>query len=76
WNHFQIQNIGPLRWPPFRRFLPLYDMQLLAPYWALFTNGTVSMLGAVGPLFEALCIFLVRWLILFWMYRRRIFIKA
>ena len=42
----------------------------------IFIDGTVDTLGAVGPLFEALCNFLVRWLILFWMYRRRIFIKV
>ena len=42
----------------------------------IFIDGTVSMLGVVGPLFEAACIFGVRWLILFWMYRRKIFIKV
>jgi len=42
----------------------------------IFIDGTVRMLGVCGPLFEALCIFLVRWLILFWMYRRKIFIKV
>jgi len=42
----------------------------------IFIDGTVNLLGVVGPLFEAACIFGVRWLILFWMYRRRIFIKV
>jgi len=42
----------------------------------IFIGGTVRLLGAVGPLFEALCIFLVRFSILFWMYRRKIFIKV
>jgi len=42
----------------------------------IFIDGAVSMLGSAGPLFEAACIFGVRWLILFWMYRRKIFIKV
>jgi len=42
----------------------------------IFIDGTVSMLGSAGPLFEAACVFGLRWLILFWMYRRKIFIKV
>lgn len=42
----------------------------------IFIDGTAAKLGACGPLFEAACIFGVWWLILFWMYRRKIFIKA
>jgi len=42
----------------------------------IFIGGTVRLLGVCGPLFEAACVFGVRWLILFWMYRRKIFIKV
>jgi predicted acyltransferase len=33
-------------------------------------------LGAFGPLFGAAALLLVEWLILYWMYRRKIFLRA
>ena len=42
----------------------------------IFTAGIADRLGRAGPLFHELSTMLVEWLILLWMYRRRIFIKA
>jgi predicted acyltransferase len=42
----------------------------------VFTHGIADRLGSLGPFFQAFSVVLVEWLILFWMYRRRIFIKA
>lgn len=41
----------------------------------IFTRGVVD-LGQFEPLVRALLIFATEWLVLFWMYRRKIFIKA
>lgn len=50
--------------------LPIYELV------GIFTNGLAGHLGAAGPAFNALSVLAVEWLILFWMYKRRIFIKA
>jgi len=42
----------------------------------IFTSGIANKLGSLGPLFMTFSVVLVEWLILFWMYRRRIFIRA
>ena len=42
----------------------------------IFTSGIAGMLGRGGPFFHELSVIVVEWLILFWMYKRRIFIKA
>lgn len=42
----------------------------------IFTKGPVAGLGSFGPLVTAVGVLLVEWLILFWMYRRKIFLKA
>ena len=42
----------------------------------IFTHPIAAKLGSFGELFSALSVFLVAWLLLFWMYRRKIFIKA
>ncbi len=42
----------------------------------VFTQGVEAELGSFGPLFSALAVLAVEWLILFWMYERKIFIKA
>lgn len=42
----------------------------------IFTKGVAAALGSGGPLFSAASVLGVEWLILFWMYRRRIFLKA
>jgi predicted acyltransferase len=42
----------------------------------VFTDPIAAKLGSFGELFSALSVFLVAWLLLFWMYKRKIFIKA
>jgi predicted acyltransferase len=42
----------------------------------VFTNPIAARLGSFGELFSALSVFAVAWLLLFWMYKRKIFIKA
>jgi len=42
----------------------------------VFTDPIAGKLGSCGELFSALSVFLVAWLLLFWMYRRKIFIKV
>jgi predicted acyltransferase len=42
----------------------------------VFTSPIAAELGSLGNLFSALAVFAVAWLLLFWMYKRNIFIKA
>jgi len=42
----------------------------------IFTAGMAGGLGPFGPLFQALAALLVEWVILYWMYRRKIFLTA
>jgi len=42
----------------------------------IFTRGIAGHLAAAGPAFNALSVLIFEWLILFWMYKRKIFIKA
>lgn len=42
----------------------------------IFTKGPTAGLGSFGALFTAVTVLVVEWLILFWMYRRKIFLKA
>jgi len=42
----------------------------------IFTKGTATHLGAAGPAYNALGILVLEWLVLFWMYKRKIFIRA
>lgn len=42
----------------------------------IFTKGISGQLGAFGPLFSAATVLVLEWLILFWMYKRKIFLKA
>jgi predicted acyltransferase len=42
----------------------------------ILTHGLETALGPFGPLFGAAAFFGVEWLILFWMYRRKIFLSA
>lgn len=42
----------------------------------VFSHPIAGMLGSFGDLFSALSVFAVAWLLLFWLYKRRIFIKA
>jgi predicted acyltransferase len=42
----------------------------------IFTAGMAASLGPWGALFQAAAVLLVEWLILYWMYRRKIFLTA
>lgn len=42
----------------------------------VFSHPIAARLGSFGGLFSALSVFAVAWLLLFWMYKRKIFIKA
>jgi len=42
----------------------------------ILTRGAVTGLGSLGPLFGAAVFLGVEWLILFWMYKRKIFLSA
>lgn len=42
----------------------------------VFTKPIASNLGPSGELFSSFAVLMAAWLLLFWMYRRRIFIKA
>jgi predicted acyltransferase len=42
----------------------------------IFTAVPAATLGPSGLLFQAICVFVVEWLILYWMYKRKIFLRA
>jgi predicted acyltransferase len=42
----------------------------------IFSRGPSAAMGAFGPLFAALAFFTVEWGILYWMYKRRLFLTA
>jgi predicted acyltransferase len=42
----------------------------------IFTKGPAAAMGSLGPLFAALAFFAVEWGILYWMYKRKIFLSA
>ena len=42
----------------------------------IFTKAPASAMGAIGPLFSALAFFVVEWSILYWMYKRKLFLSA
>jgi predicted acyltransferase len=42
----------------------------------IFTKGPAAAMGSVGPLCAALAFFAVEWSILYWMYKRKIFLAA
>jgi predicted acyltransferase len=42
----------------------------------VFTAGIAASIGSVGPLFQAVAVLVVEWLILYWMYKRKIFLAA
>lgn len=57
----------------------IYMAQTLIPLRkivAIFTTGIAANLGPWGALFQAIAVLVVEWLILYWMYRRRIFLTA
>ena len=48
----------------------------LAGIVGIFTSGIAAQIGAFGPLFQAMAVLTVEWLVLYWMYRRKIFLTA
>ena len=50
--------------------LPVYHLV------GIFTEGIAAALGPGGPLFSATCVLVAEWLLLFWMYRRKLFLRA
>ena len=42
----------------------------------IFTKGPAAAVGSFGPLFQATAVLGVEWLILYWMYKRKIFLAA
>lgn len=42
----------------------------------IFTNPLAGTLGSIATLFHAIMVLLVEWLVLYWMYKRRIFLTA
>ena len=42
----------------------------------IFTKGMAQDLGNFGSLFEAISVIIIEWLILYWMYKRKIFLTA
>lgn len=42
----------------------------------IFSKPLAAQMGAFGPLFSAFAVILVEWLILYWMYKRKIFLRA
>jgi predicted acyltransferase len=42
----------------------------------IFTRGPAAALGPFGPLFAAVAFFAVEWSILYWMYKRKLFLSA
>jgi predicted acyltransferase len=43
---------------------------------AIFSKSPAEVLGLAGPLFSALAFLIMEWLILFWMYKRKLFLNA
>jgi hypothetical protein len=42
----------------------------------IFSEGIANNLGIFGLLFEAIAVLMIEWLILYWMYKRKIFLTA
>jgi predicted acyltransferase len=42
----------------------------------IFSSPIGAHLGALGPLFSAFAVVAVEWMVLYWMYNRKIFIRA
>ena len=43
---------------------------------AIFTQPSAGILGSLTPLFHAIAVLVVEWLVLYWMYKRKIFLTA
>jgi predicted acyltransferase len=75
---------GPRRWAfPFvvigMNAVAIYMSQSIVP-WAgivgIFASSLQSTLGSLTPLLQAIVTLLVEWLVLYWMYRRKLFLTA
>jgi hypothetical protein len=42
----------------------------------IFTSSGTSVFGPYTPLLHAICTMTVEWLVLYWMYKRKIFLTA
>lgn len=59
--------------------LAIYMGQGLFPFGkivTIYTAGIVGAIGSGGPLFRAVAVLAFEWLILYWMYRKKIFLTA
>ena len=57
----------------------IYMSESLIPWSktvAIFTHPLAGTLGSFTPLFHAIAVLTVEWLVLYWMYRRKIFLTA
>jgi predicted acyltransferase len=54
----------------FASIMPLND------WVSIFTKSMAGASGHLEPLLRAVVVLVVEWLMLFWMYRNKIFIKA
>lgn len=57
----------------------IYMSQSIIPWGktvAIFTSPLAGMLGSFTPLLHAIAVLVVEWLVLFWMYKRKIFLTA
>ena len=43
---------------------------------AIFTHSLGGTLGSFTPLFHAIAVLTIEWLVLYWMYKRKIFLTA
>jgi predicted acyltransferase len=43
---------------------------------AIFTHPLAGALGSFAPLLQAIAVLTVEWLVLYWMYKRKIFLTA
>jgi predicted acyltransferase len=48
----------------------------LSPIVDIFTKAPAEVMGSFGPMFAALDFIVVEWLILYWMYKRKLFLSA
>jgi predicted acyltransferase len=57
----------------------IYMSQSIIPWGrivAIFTSPLAGMLGSLTPLVHAVTVLVVEWLILYWMYKRKVFLTA